>query len=714
MKRFFAIVATFLWLFVLDLAAIAQDTPSPDIPILFSADELTHDRNLGIVTARGRVEASQGDRVLTADTVSYNERLNVLTASGAVSLVEPSGDVIFAEFMEITGDFKDGIIHDIRVLMSDRARFAAAGGRRSGGKILELRNGVYSPCETCANQPTRPPLWQVRAKKIVHDQENKVIEYTDAFLEMGGIPVAYTPFFSHPDPTVKRRSGLLTPSIGASKTLGSSLRTPYFFAVAPHRDFTIAPTFTTKERVVLYGEYRERFTNGVLETDASITFDSKDEIRGHIDSSGNFDFNDVWRWEYQLERSTHDTYNRRYGFGNSKTLTSRLFTEGFRERNYMAVNAYAFQGLGINDSPGQTPIVLPMAEFSRIEKPGRFGGRTYLESNFTTLTRTDSTDSRRLSLETGWQAPYFGRFGDIATFSASLRGDAYHVNNLSRAGKDGTYDGFSGRFIPQVRLDWRLPVSRQQGPINQIIEPLVSIVASPYGGNPDTIPNDDSIDVEFDDTNLFASNRFSGLDRVEGGPRVNYGVKWGMFGIGGGSSSVFVGQSYRLKADDTFGQGSGLEDNLSDVVGRLTIAPSSSFDLTYRTRLDTERISPRRTEIGFSAGPPALRVNSDYVLFERELGSEFAGREEVSGGISTRWNRFWRSGFSGRYDLVGGGDVRNLGLRLVYECECFTFSASLTRSFFEDRDLKPNDALILRLTFKTLGDVQTGISRSGN
>ena len=225
---------------------------------------------------------------------------------------------------------------------------------------------------------------------------------------------------------------------------------------------------------------------------------------------------------------------------------------------------------------------------------------------------------------------------------------------------------------------------------------------------------DDSVDVEFDDANLFVSNRFAGFDRVEGGPRVNYGVKWGVFGAGGGSTSVLVGQSFRFRKDSTFQSGTGLEKNLSDVVARIQVSPNKNLDLTYRTRLDSEDLSPARNEVALSAGVPALQLSADYVKFEREAGSEFGGREEVSGGVRMQLDRFWRTSLSGRYDLEDGGNLRRLGLNLTYECECFVFSATITRSFFEDRDLKPDDAIILRLTFKTLGDVQTGITRSGN
>ena len=183
--------------------AAAQNIDT-SVPLLFTADTLTHDRALGIVTATGNVEVTQKDRTLLADTISYNERENIVSASGHVTLMEPSGDVLFAEFMELTGDFMDGIIRGLRIRLSDNARIAASGARRSAGLRTEKRNAVYSPCDKCASDPGEPPLWQIKAARIVHDQEEQIIEYTDAWMEIAGIPVVYTPYCSPPDPPVKR------------------------------------------------------------------------------------------------------------------------------------------------------------------------------------------------------------------------------------------------------------------------------------------------------------------------------------------------------------------------------------------------------------------------------------------------------------------------------------------------------------------------------
>ncbi len=710
MRRAIASALLVTALFWLGLNPAQAQGAAEERPILFTADEVTHDRELGIIRASGNVEASRDGQVLLADTVTYNEKLDVVSASGNVSLLQPDGTVLFANLIELTGDFKDGILRDLRVLLSDNARFAAAGARRSGGNVLEMRNAVYSPCESCPNQPERPPLWQLKARKIVHDETEQVVEYTNAWMEFMGVPVAYTPYFSHPDPTVKRRSGFLAPSFGGSSTLGTTISTPYYIAISPSRDFTITPILTTKERAVLAGEYRERFAAADLRTAGNLTFDSEDEFRGHIDAAYRQDISNTWRGGADLQRSSDDTYLRRYNFSSAKTLTSRGFAEAFRGRNYMALNAYAFQGLQENDDPGTTPLVLPMFEYQHVGLPNRIGAFNTIDAGVLALTRSDGRDTRRASLGGGWNLPFRSNIGDRYLLSLKLRGDLYHVDHEAGSAAD---DGVTGRIYPETSLGWRLPLSRHDRNYSQILEPIASIVVSPYGGNPTDIPNEDSVDVEFDDTNLFSPSRFAGIDRVEGGPRMNYGLKWSVVGLQGGGTSVFVGQSYRLKDDSTFSTGTGLDDNLSDIVARVDVTPGKYIDLSYRTRLDKDNHSPSRNELALNVGPQVLNATVNYAFFEREQGSEFAGREELSASARATLSRLWRTNFSSLYDVEDDA-LRSISLGIVYECDCFTFDMTYRRTLFEDRDLGRENSILFRLTFKTLGEVQTGVLASGS
>lgn len=724
MVKFQAVILGVLGLLTVGLScASAAEAPpaaqAEDIPIELTADEVSNDQNLGIVTARGNVEISKDGRTLIADTVTYNRKDDVMTASGNITLLEPTGDVMFGKYMELSGDMKDGIIESLSILLKDRSRIAANGGRRSNANILEMSKAVYSPCKPCEDDPTREPLWQVKAVKIVHDRSRQSVEYSDAWLEVAGVPVAYTPYLSHPDPTVKRRSGFLTPSMGGSSDLGFVMRAPYFFALDEHKDLTITPMIAANEGPTMIGEYRHLMNKGELKGKASITYDSNHDTIGHIAGKGRFNIDDSWRWGFDANRMVGDRYLHRYGFIADNTLPStgnslitNLFAEGFRKRNYLSLNAYTFQGLKDGDTRGRKPYVLPMLEYSHAGEPGRLGGRINLDASLVALSRTADTDTRRLSVKAGWQAPYLGPLGDSYKLSASLRGDAYHVDQLLREDTKREYTGASGRILPEVRLDWSFPFVKSDGDSSyQIIEPVMSAIASPYGGNSKKIPNEDSLSFEFDDTNLFSSNRYSGLDRIESGPRVNYGLKWGIYGKNGGSTSLLVGQSYRVSNDDSMPLDSGMDTRFSDFVARVQVSPASYLNLLYRTRFDKDDLKVRRNELAVRAGVPAFNITTDYVFFDHQRDGQFSGREEISFGVNSKFNRFWRGGANGVRDQTGEG-LRSVGLNLTYEDECLLFASDLSRTFFQDRDLRPNNAIMFRAMFKTLGEVASGLTKS--
>lgn len=674
--------------------------------ILFSADEVDYNRELETVTARGNVEISREGRILLADTVSYDRTQDVLTASGNVSITEPTGEVTFASYVELTGDFKNGIVKDIYVLLDENTRIAGTGARRSAGNFTEIAKAVYSPCKVCEDDDGEvgTPLWRIRAARVLHDAGNKTVEYEDARLEVAGVPILYSPYFQHPDPTVKRQSGLLAPSFGSTSYVGSYFSQPYYWAIDKSKDMTFTPTYTVDEGPVLSTEYRQRFDPGEMEIFGSITQDSEDSFQGHIDAEGRFDIDNTWRWGFDAEQASEKTYLSRYGFDSPSELTSNLFTEGFRGASYTRIDGYYFQGLKSDDDRDTTPIVLPHMQFHGQSAPGKYGAITTLDLDGLSLTREDGADSHRASVKAGWELPHVGTMGDVTKLSLSIRSDNYMVSDVERDGKSD-YSGYTGRLLPLAAIDWQMPFVSNQGTYQQVITPIAMAAWSPNGGNPDEISNEDSQSFEFDDINLFSHDRFGGLDRAEDGFRASYGLEWGVYGPEGGYTSAMFGQSYRANENDTFASGSGLDEHLSDYVGRVTVSPNQYLDLTYRYRLDNDDFSARRNQVSATAGSMnTLRVNTTYVHFTDDAGSEeFDEREEFYFKAERQFNQYWSGMGYGRYD-IDASDPLEYGIGFVYEDECFIFDGRVRRTFYQDQDLGESDEFLFRLVFKTLGE----------
>ncbi len=691
--------------------------PSQDPGVLITAEQVQHDQAKGVVSAEGKVEITTDERILRADRVSYDTRNDVVSAEGNVVILEPTGEVFFADKVQLRDQLRNGFIFGIRALLSDNSRMAAnAASRRDGNKTI-MSKAVYSPCNLCPDNPGRAPLWQLKAHKVEHNQLAQRIDYKDVVLEVYGVPIAYSPFFSHPDPTVKRKSGFLAPSLKSTSELGSMVTVPYYWVIAPHRDLTFSPTFTTKEGVILAGEYRERTETGEYKFDASVTYPEKRdannqlegdrEIRGHLRGDGKFDIDDTWRWGFSAFASSDDTYLDRYRISGSDVLESNAYIEGFRGRNYAAANAWAYQDLRQNQESGQTPHVLPLLEYSYVGEPGKLGQRFNFETSFLSLVRTDGRDTTRMSANVGWRLPYIGPAGDVYTLNANVRADGYVVNDsdgsLNRSGGNQE-DGFDGRIWPTLSFDWRYPFVRRDGTTRQIIEPIVQAVVTPNEGNSKNIPNEDSQSFEFDDTNLFSENRFPGIDRVEDGPRLNYGLRAGVYGESGGYSSFLFGQTLRARKSGTFDGNTGLEEHLSDYVGRIQIVPGPYLSYTQRFRMDRDSLNIRRNEIDLEAGPKALRFKVGYAELEDELANdEFISREELRLSGTAKITPNWTLTAYDQIDLTDDGGTIKYGGTLTYLDECIEVSFGMERRFTQDRDIQPSTDFNFRVVLRGLG-----------
>jgi LPS-assembly protein len=285
-----------------------------------------------------------------------------------------------------------------------------------------------------------------------------------------------------------------------------------------------------------------------------------------------------------------------------------------------------------------------------------------------------------------------------------LWADGYNVSNVGIPGQPQDFSGFTGRVWPQAALEWRWPWLRDGEVVDQVIQPVLQVVTSPLGGNTAKIPNEDSQAVEIDVNNLISTNRFPGIDRVEGGTRFNYGLDWEAFTAVGYSVRAFLGQSYRLHTDDSFPAGSGFREKLSDVVADLNLQFAPWLDIGYRTRFDVENRTFRRNEVWFGGGVPALSLAGTYVYFADQEDGEFEGRQEINLTVQSQLTRYWRGRVFGLRDLAEEHTQLSFGVGFTYEDECFLLDGSWTRERFRDRDLEPDNAFLIRVGLKTLGE----------
>jgi len=722
------IIAVMLLLWVPGALAQQPQLTAGKGPVLITADQVTYDRDLGVVVASGHVEVSQGNRVLVANTLTYNERTKTVSASGNVSLLDETGNVVFADYMEVTDDLKNGVIKNIKMLMSDKSRVAAVQGSRKG-PIDEFNKGVYSPCRPCVDKPNsmNPPIWQLRARKIVHDNEAHDIVYDDAWMEIFGVPVIYTPYFTTPDPTVKRRSGFLAPGFAQSTNYGFQYQQPYFWAISDDKDLTIAPMINTDAPPVLTGQYRQRFVDGKITvnfagTDINLSNygtgipDQGTQPQGYVDATGQFDLSTAWRAGFDVSRTTDPAFLRLFNISNqayAAFLNSEVYGEGFDGRSYASIQGWSFQTMTQGGNNNILPIITPVVNYNLVGDPGQ--GGAYWSANFDmmNLNRIDGTNSRRILGALSWTLPYTAPAGDIYKLTLSMRADGYWVQNVNTidntdptpAMNEPTFTGLTGRLFPQISFDWRYPFQRRTGHTTQVFEPIFSAVASPNGGNPDTIPNEDSQDFQLDETNMFDASRVTGYDLVDSGQRINYGARYSIYGDDGGTTSFFLGQSYQIGPANAYDAGVGIGGGFSDVIGAVQVSPFSAFDVTYRFRLDASTGLFKRQEVWAKIGTPRFYSNIGYIFLNGLSPSVSPTPEasEIYGTLNSQINDNWSFFFSGRRDLETQQTLE-YGAGIVYKNDCFSVTLAGSRSNYQNTGVNPSTTVVLTLGFKNLGN----------
>jgi len=680
-------------------AAAWKADPSKDM--LLQADSAEYDSNAHVVSAAGHVEIDYDGRILLADKVTYNQDQDIVTADGHVSLMDKQGNVAFAEHVTLTDKMRDGALTGFGALLGKNGRMVAASARRSEGRTTTAQHVAYTPCKICNKPGRRTPVWQIKAFRVVHDQERHRIKFEDATLDMFGVPVFYTPYLSEPDPTVKRASGLLVPDVGSSSSNGYFIGLPYYWAMSDSRDATIEPIFTTRGGEVAIGEYRQRWNHGGMWLQGSIAQNpngglsgEQSQVYSHLFGSGRAEIADSWQFGYDAQLTSNDTYLKRYDISQLDRLVNDLFVAGERGLSRFSVSGYFFQGLRATDDNRSFPVALPLVEYTYVPLDKWAGGRFRLDVSGVALSRDMGANDQRLTTEMRWRMPLVMPSGQLWTFQLDARGDVYHTDSPVLPA-DGHY---VTRGVPYAALDWRWPfIAPGADGKSIILEPIAQIVAQPYGGNPANLPNEDSLNLELDDNNIFSFDQVPGYDLVNSGPRANVGLR-AESRFESGYVEALLGQTFRLKTDPIYAADTGLSGTSSDVVGRFSIKFPPYVDLTNRVDYDEQTGKVRRNEIYLTGTYGRSSTRISYVQLASTLG--LPAREELNAQVDVNFYQNWQAFAAIRRDLIAAQTLDN-EFGLGYEDDCFGIAVGYHRKYTTDRDLPPSTSIILRVKLKT-------------
>ncbi|PKR91212.1 LPS-assembly protein LptD [Pleomorphomonas diazotrophica] len=737
----------------------SAEQPSGDEKMMVEADTVAYDMDSDSVTATGRVVIYYLNHVVVADEVIVDRKSKRVTATGNVEITDPAGNVAHGDRIDLDNDLATGVAEGLELVTSERIAFTARNATRSNDNVTVFNDGTFLPCVDCNGVKGKKPIWQIRANRILHKQKEQTIVFENATFEFLGMPLAWVPVLSQPDPSVKQKTGVLTPSIKSSNTLGYSVKVPYYVALDPSYGLTLTPTVYTRQGLLFSGEWRQRLKggeytitlSGIHQNDPdAFAGRAGDELwRGSVESVGNFTINKNWSWGWDLAVASDTTFMDNYDLehGNSDVAVNKVYLTGVRDRNRFDMTAY---GLFVQQEDSQTsPLeqyhdlqekqayVYPVIDHKIYAKDPIWGGEASLATNFSNITRTrddiyqidsngngvfdpgEATRVRaaagtfdRLSIDAMWRRRMVDQTGGVTTPFLYFRGDAIFSDPHNSSVLPETSSGLIVRGMPAAGLEYSYPVAMTSSVGNQIIEPIAQLIVRPNELEATYIPNEDAQSLVFDANSLFDYDKFSGYDRVEGGTRANVGFRYsGSFKHGFGVSGTF-GQSFQLAGVNSFakatqystGSYSGLESDVSDYVAGLSLSTKTGFLASSGVRFDNQNFEVNRfdSQILGIGGPLTAALTYAFIRSQPDLGIE-DDRSELQAAASLRLSENWRVFGSSRYDLIRDEFVRH-ALGLAYDAEEF----SISFSYSNDLTTNPSDQIFyLRAGFRTLGEVGT-------
>lgn len=648
------------------------------------ADTIVLQGDRTLIAAGGVVIWYQGAR-LVASRLVVDGASGDLTIEGPIHLSQPSktgsGEeaILIADSAQLDHRLQDGIIRGARLVIARELQLAARELQRTGGgRMTRLTHVIASSCQVCAEDPI--PLWEIRARSITHDAEERELILEKPQLRAFGVPIAAVPFtITAPDPTVERRSGFLRPSIRTTSGLGFGVKLPYFITLGRNADLTLTPYISASRTRTLEARYRQAFTNGALQFEGAISRDdlSPGETRGYLFGAARFELPRDYRLGVQVQMASDRAYLLDYDITEADRLWSGLTLERIRRNKLVAARIGNYESLREEEDQALSPAQVADAIWLRRITPGTIGGEALLEWSLHAHRRPSNDDAigrdvARASFGLDWRRSEILPGGLLGAAIAEIDADLYRI------AQDDRYDDVETRITPTIGAELRWPLMGQSRGATHLVEPVVQLLYSPRDN--DDIPNEDSRLIEFDEGNLFSLNRFPGWDARENGWRTNVGVSWTRLDPTGWSLGMTAGRVFRNRAADEFGPDSPLTGRKSDWLVAAHYSGTNGLAIANRALFDDD-LNFSRNELRLGWVKPGLQLSAGHLWIDRDRGeSRNFDVSELTGSVG--WQMapgLWGTAET-RYDFVADR-AQNIELGLVYRNECVTVDMGVQRRF---------------------------------
>ncbi|MDR0448893.1 MAG: LPS assembly protein LptD [Rickettsiales bacterium] len=633
-----------------------------------------------ILVAAAAYPAAEPTKDIYADEIYFDARTGSAEGKGNTSIKTSEGQQVYSDFMSLSNTGNEIAVRRAEIFLNSRVQITAA-EITSVPDMTKALDMTYTACWGC---DTGVPAWEFRADKMIHDRENKNIHFYSATLVWHGLPVIWLPYFSNPDPSVKRRSGLLMPRFGTTNNFGTTIELPVYLAFSDYHDLTISPTYFSAENPMLKAEHRLNLNHAEFKTSGSYTNNREGLNRWHVFNKERIELGDSMLLTAQLNRTSDKLYLKEYEFYDAQPyLDTSARLEMFGQKGFVRTEARNFQELRQsrgNESQTNGDI-LPRVHASVQTDPIIGSSYMNLSADFMNLSRSSQSDNTtRLTGEAKYTYPFIILAGQKVELSAGARYDVYQFANATLLTGETGYTGAKARFLPSASAAVSWPLVKSGKEITQILEPKARIVLMDRNSGVNFI-NQDSSGSLFTDASIFADNRYSGYDLWNDGSFADYGAEWSAFDTSGRGVEVFAGQSYDFYEPENLDPNSGFRLGGSDYVGRLKIRASKWLAWNNRFRMDRDTWSTKHLESDVRLG------EKNYVSFGFMHAVQFDEAvmldnkfDEIIGGFGIYITERLRLDYRITYNITDNR-LQNRNIGMMYDHPCY----SINMAFRDDR-----------------------------
>ena len=726
----------------------------------FSADKLIYSQDNSLVEATGNVVAkNQEGKQIAADKIIYNKTIQKLNTFGNSKFSDGKSGTLFAEsfeynlekkiitaeknvkfidkekntyyFSKLNADDKfDEIIgYDINADLNKQNlksgdKFNEFIEPRFSGKSASIKNNItivkdarFTTCKK-TNETDGCAYWNLNAGELIHDKEQKKITYKNASLDLNNIPVFYLPYFAHPDPTVKRESGFLPPTLAnLGGDIGSSLKIPYFYPLSESSDFTVSPVYYFKQNPLLLGEYREKFKNGDLSLEGGftqgykeITTTKTDGSRHHLYGNLYLTFNDkildqtIFNTKIQHVNnptylrvnkinSTNDGFKRNLVKEDDTKLTNEIYLNSFGKTENFNIKTATYRDISITKNSDQYSYLLPELSYSKY-------------SLFDNNNLSFSSIFKSLNSNTNQNKSSFINNLDYSTqeFYNNDLGIGYKfltkINNINYYSDYKTpNENLNNQINPVIGFDTSIPFAKINKETEQYIIPRLLTRYAP-GKMTNATTNDTTLNTD----NIFSMNRMNSDELIEKDLSFNLGADWIWQEKKTGNkepekASVSLGQVLKLNKDLDMPTKSSLQKANSDIVSKINYLSPKNFDITLKNTFDNQLNHVYYNDLTIKKNFSSAEANFNFYEKNTHIGNERYAKANLTSYITDSTKLKIESDRNLKTDLTNS---HKLGIE--NENECIRYGFYLQKNYSSDKDLKPATSVYFGVTLLPFGE----------